>query len=412
MRGFRGRPRRSWLQRLLITFNSLVVVGALAAASVLGYLNTKLADVQRLSLGSALTKADPAPGAPQNFLIVGTDSDLGLSSDDPAVKGRAEISGSRSDTIMILHVDPSKRTASLLSLQRDLWVEIAGEGIHQKINSAIGLGGAGTAGPAKLIDTIQQNFHIPINHYIEIDFAGFEKLISTIGGVPIYFNTGLRDRDENGETHTIINIPGPGCYTLDPAHALAYARTRHVEIQSVPGDNSSWVSDPSADFGRISRQQDFVKRVLKRAIEKGIRDPLVMNDLVNSGLKSVRVDTALTAGDLLTLGRRFRSLDPDSLRTVQLPAYATTLGGASIVQPKMPEAESVLNKFRNLSAGETDDVSGIEVQVLNGTGRFNEATNVSTLLDKVGFQTAQPGDDPVRGQWADPCGGVIRSRNP
>ncbi len=158
------------------------MVVALVGAAGLGYLNSKLADVQRLALSGALTKPDPAPGAPQNFLIVGTDSDLGLDAGNPALDGRGDVGGIRSDTIMILHVDPGKRSAALLSLPRDLWVEIAGEGIHQRLNAAVGLGGDGVAGPTKLIETIQSNFQIPINHYVEIDFHGFEQVVETVGG--------------------------------------------------------------------------------------------------------------------------------------------------------------------------------------------------------------------------------------
>ena len=387
-----GKPHRSWPQRLVISLNAVVIIGALIGAIGLGYFNTKLASVQRLALSSVLTQPDAKPGAPQNFLIVGTDSDLGLSSNDPALAGRGDVTGSRSDTIMILRIDPKQQKASLLSLPRDLWVKIAGEGIHQKINAALGLGGEGTAGPAKLIDTIQENYGIPINHYVEIDFAGFEKLIGDIGGIPVYFNTGVRDRDENGIEHTAINIPGPGCYTLDPSQALAYARSRHIEIQRTPGNNSSWISDPSADFGRISRQQDFVKRVLKRAVAKGVRDPLIMNDLVDSGIKSVRVDSGLTAGDIINLGTNFRSFDPNNLQTIQLPAYATMLGAASVVLPRMPAAQAVIDEFRGDSSALSAVPDLVDVQVLDGSGRTAASGGAARALGQAGFQIESGGE--------------------
>lgn len=389
-----GKPRRTWFQRLVITGNIGVIIVALAVAGSLGYLNTKLADVQRLALTGALTTPDATPGAPQNFLIVGTDSDLGLAANDPALQGRGAITGARSDTIMILHVDPKRHAASLLSLQRDLWVEIAGQGVKQKINAAIGVGGLGTAGPATLIKTIEQNFDIPINHYVELDFAGFEGLVKAVGGIPIYFNTGIRDFDPgDGLAHTSIQIPGPGCYLLDPTQSLGYARSRHMQYQSTPGDPDTWVNDNGNDYGRIQRQQDFVRRVLKRAVAKGIRDPLVMNNLVDTGIKSVRVDTNLSAGDIVALGRTFRSFDPAELRTVQLPVYGTMIGGASVVLPKMPEAEAVLAEFRNVETAAQGQVRSVTVNVQNGTGRYNEATKVTDALKQVGFTTGQPGDN-------------------
>ena len=385
----RGGPRthRTWPQRLLISFNVLVVVFALAAATVLGYFNTKLAKLQRLKLGSVLSQASSAPGAPQNYLLVGTDSDLGLKSTDPAVQGRGAVTGARSDTIMILHIDPRSTKAELVSLPRDLWVTIAGSGTQAKINAAIEVGG-----PAKLIQTIQDNFGIPINHYVEVDFNGFEKLVKAIGGVPIYFNTGFRDYDPGqGITHTGFQIDTPGCYTLDPQQALEYARTRYAQYETVPGDTSTWVSDGVADLGRISRQQDFMKRALSRAVAKGIRDPQVLNSLVNAGLGSVVVDQNLTAGDVLGIGSRFKNFDPQSLQTIQLPVEFLTVDGQSALQLRQPDAQKVLDLFKGLDPNALGP-SSVSVDVLNGTGRYNEATDVTNALQGAGFQTGPPGD--------------------
>lgn len=388
------RARRSWPQRLLIGFNVVVVVAALSAAAVLGYVNDRLSDVERLALSGSLTESDPAAGEPQNFLIVGTDSDERLADDDPAREGRGAVTGSRGDTIMILHVDPQANTAALLSLQRDLWVTIAGQGTRQRINAALGVGGGGTAGPATLIQTIEDNFDIPINHYVEIDFAGFQSLIEAVDGVPIYFPTGIRDFDpSDGRVHTSIFIPEPGCHVLDPEQALAYARSRHMQYQSVPGDQSTWKNDNGNDFGRIQRQQDFVRRVLSRAISKGIRDPLVMRQLIDTGVSSVRMDDQLTVGELVDLGRTFRNFDPDDLVTSQMPVVGMMINGASVLEPKMPEAEAVLAPFQRAGAVADPALRSITVVVRNGTGRPNEATNVTRALEKVGFGVGRPADE-------------------
>lgn len=390
----RARARRTWPQRLIIGFNVIVVVAAFGAAATLGYVNDKLSDVKRLALSGALTEADAAPGSSQNFLIVGTDSDSGLDDDDPARAGRGDVTGTRGDTIMILHLDPATHTAELLSLQRDLWVTIAGQGTKQRINTALALGGDGTAGPETLIQTIEDNFDIPIHHYLEVDFAGFQSLVEAIDGVPIYFNTGVRDYDpSDGRAHTAINIPGPGCYTLDPAHALAYARSRHMQYQSIPGDEYSWVDDNGNDFGRIQRQQDFVRRVLKRVIAKGVRDPLVLRELIDTGVASVQMDEKLSVGDLMALGRTFRDFDPDELVTTQMPVVGLMINGASVLEPKMPEAEAVLAPFQMGGTRADPALRAITVRVRNGTGNANEATNVARALEKVGFQVATPSDE-------------------
>lgn len=370
------RGRRTWPQRAILAVNAIIVVVALGTALTLGYLNTKLAHLQRLSLGQVLTPTEGGSGTPQNYLLVGTDDARGLASSDPARAGRGGVTGARSDTIMILHVDPGEARAVLLSLPRDLWVTIAGTGTKQKINAAIQVGGAPT-----LIKTIEENFQIPINHYVEIDFAGFKQLVSAVDGIPIYFNVPFRDLD-----HTGINIESPGCYTLGPDEALNYARARYVQY-FVDG---YWHDDGTADLGRISRQQDFLKKALKRSVAKGVRNPIVLNGLVNAGLAAVTVDDELTSGDLVDLGRRFRSFDPDSLETVELPVEGGYINGQSVVVPR-GDARALLDMFRGVKPGEQSPGT-VTVQVFNGTARYNEATDVTAAFAARGFATGQPSD--------------------
>src|SRR5262245_13374853 len=156
-----GGGHRTWPQRLLIAFNCVVVVLTLGLALALAYANDKLEEVRRLDLtlepvgGEEGSEDDP--GAPQNYLLVGTDSAARLDEDDPAAR---DDQGLLSDTIMVLRVDPNQTQAQLLSFPRDLWVDIPGWG-ESKINSALA-GGRDT-----LIATITENFGIPINHYVE-----------------------------------------------------------------------------------------------------------------------------------------------------------------------------------------------------------------------------------------------------
>lgn len=371
-----GRRGRTWGQRLILSINCLVVVAALAIAGALGYFNTKLAHLQRLSLGQVLSAPSGGSGAPENYLLVGTDDASRLAGNDPARAGRGGVTGARSDTIMILHVDPNESQAMILSLPRDLWVTIAGTDSKQKINAAIQLGG-----PTTLIKTIEDNFQIPINHYIEIDFEGFKSLVKAVDGIPIYFSAPFRDLD-----HTGINIEAPGCYTLGPDEALAYARARYVQYYV----DGYWHSDGTADLGRISRQQAFLKRALKRSVAKGVRNPVVLNSLVDAGLQAVTVDNDLTSGDLVELGRRFRNFDPDSLQTIELPVVGGFINGQSVVTLR-PEAQDVLDVFRGVKPGELSP-GKVTVQVFNGTGRYNEATDVTEAFAARGFMTGPPSD--------------------
>jgi polyisoprenyl-teichoic acid--peptidoglycan teichoic acid transferase len=130
--------RRTWPQRLLIIFNVICIVGALCAAGTLAYFNDKLGDITRIQLGGdTLREAeDRPPGAPINYLLVGADDDAGLDPGAPETRGRGDIAGARTDTIMVLRLDPKDTTARLLSFPRDLWVPIAGTDTRRRINEA------------------------------------------------------------------------------------------------------------------------------------------------------------------------------------------------------------------------------------------------------------------------------------
>jgi LCP family protein required for cell wall assembly len=368
------RQPRTWGQRLVLVLTSGVVVGLLAAAGGLGYAYAKYSRLARVELGSVLTER-ASSSAPQNFLLVGVDSAANLDADDPVRDGRADVGGLRSDTIMILRVDPASSRASLLSLPRDLWVPLASGG-HQRINAAIQ-----TGGPEELIDTIEDYLGIPINHYVQVDFAGFRDLVAVIDGVQVYFQDAARDRNSG------LDIEEPGCVMLTPDQALAYVRSRHYQTYS----GGRWRTDPTGDLGRISRQQDFIVRALRRAVDKGVRNPVTLDNLVDAALATVTVDDLLKADDIVDLASHFRSFDPDLLDLYSLPVSDDTIGGAAVLRLVDTKAQPTLDLFRGTSAGAlTPD--GVRVTVLNGTGRPGEASAASDGLVAAGFTSAGTGE--------------------
>ena len=375
MAGRRARARRTWPQRLLITFNLGVISASLLAAGVLAYANEKLADVPRIDLGSALVEASSEPGAPQNYLLVGTDSAAGISDDDSITEGRSNL-GILSDTIMLLRVHPGQVGAELLSFPRDLWVSIPGAG-EQRINAAISAGG-----PESLINTINANFGIEVNHYVEVDWAGFQGLVSEVDGVPMWFDKPLRD------PKTGLNIPEAGCVTLDPDQALAFSRSRSLEYY----EDGYWQVDGSGDLGRIARQQALLRSAIQRAIDKGIRNPITLNSLVDVGLDTVTaVDTELTPDDLLDLGLAFRTFEPEDLRTMSLDVYDDSINGASILRMQDTEAnQQRLDIFKGLADGTSGagPEASVQVAVNNGTGDTGQATEVADAFAGLGFDTS------------------------
>lgn len=386
------RLRRTWPQRLLIAFNTICILTALAGAGLVAYGKRTVAQINRVDIDDDVIRraTELADGEPQNFLVVGVDSDEGLAADDPVRDGRdagpEAVGGYRSDTMMLVRLDPEDTKARILSFPRDLWVDIPGQG-RNRINSALSFGEE--SGPGLLIRTIQANFGIDVNHYVQVDFAGFKNLVKQIGGVPVYFDTAVRDPRAG------LDVPEPGCVVLDEHQALAYARSRHLQYRTPDG---GWRTDGTSDLGRISRQQDFAQRVLSRAIDKGARNPGTLARMVDNGSKHITLDEFTTPADLLALGSAFRDYDPDTLLRYSLPVADAVRGGAAVLDLVETEAEPILELFRGTgSSGVAPDVEPAEVavRVVNGSGRANQAGDSTDRLAAAGFQVLSPGDLPA-----------------
>lgn len=380
------RPHRTWPQRLLLTLNVFAISVSLAFAALIVYARDTVADTQRtriLDVQGWVPAERVPPGEPINFLVLGNDAKEGLDPDDPILDGRDEITGSRSDVIMVIRLDPKTSEAKVLSLPRDLWVTIPGRG-HERINAAMDYGE--DSGPSKLIETINAEFGITINHYVEVDFAGFKNIIEVIGGIPFYISHPLRD----GRSQ--LDQPEVGCNLLDQHQALAYVRSRNLEWKDSDG---KWIKDPTVDIGRNGRQQEFLQRVVAQAIRKGVRNPATLNRLIQNAQSSVTLDRYMSAQDLLNLGRAFDSFEPEDLGTFQLPVYGERVQGKDVLHLVHPQADLVLDGFRGTGhsgiAGELN-AADINLRVLNGGAPEGAAIETSDLLRQHGFRTRTPAD--------------------
>ena len=194
----RSSPRgRTWPQRLIVVVGCVVVMACLGAASVAGYIGLRFGQIDRIEDIDLHARES---GEPANYLVVGTDSREGIDASDPDAGVLLGASGCDcTDTIMVVRVDPEEQEAYLLSFPRDLYLPISGTGESARINSAH------AHGVQTLIDTIQDSFEIPIHHYVEIDFVGFEQLVNAVGGIPLWFDAPVRDR------HTGLSVPTAEC---------------------------------------------------------------------------------------------------------------------------------------------------------------------------------------------------------
>jgi LCP family protein required for cell wall assembly len=318
----------------VITFGAMVALGCLAAATIVGFVAFRFGQIHRVDVALS---APEVPGGPQNFLVVGSDSRANISKNDPnagaILNGPDLVRPGLSDSIMVMRVDPTAGTVSLLSIPRDLWVPIAGTGHSAKINSAY------SVGPQTLVDTIQQSLHIPINHYVEVDFAGFQKLVDAIGGVPTYFDVAMRD------TNSGLDVETPACVKLNGSDALAMARSRHLQYRN---DKGRWVGDNANDFGRIARQQFLVRKAVAIVKHQNLlTNPAELNDLTGVATSSITLDNKLTIGDLVSLGQKFKDLEPATIQSVTIPTvnYNPAPDGSDALLMQRSDAAPILAAF-------------------------------------------------------------------
>jgi LCP family protein required for cell wall assembly len=348
------------------------------AAGVVGYVFWKTGQFVRaqVALDAVTGNGDtPASLAPRNFLIIGSDSRASVSASDAnagAFLG-SPVDGARSDSIMVVRIDPRANTMALLSIPRDLYVPLAGSSHVDRINAAL------ASGPQALIDTIRLNLGIPINNYIQVDFKGFQQLVDAVGGVPIWFDTAVRD-DNTG-----LSIAQPGCYTLTGDQALAFSRSRHLYYQDA---TNRWVYDGTSDFGRMARQQLLVRRALHKVLSLDLTNLKTFNQLLDVAVNSVTIDQTITRGDLVGLAKRFRSISPDTVQTYGLPVKDfTTRAGAAVLLLQAQQARPALNVFRGLDPNAIRE-RDVTIDLVDATGVRGKRHDVQTALTAAGFPAA------------------------
>jgi len=283
----------------------------------------------------------PADPTAKNFLITGADNGACVDPDSPyapafGTEGEDRV-GERSDTIMVFRVDPAASRVAVLSFPRDLYVTIAGSGNRSRINSAYR-----RDEPQLLINTIYENFIVGIDHFIQVDFCTFKTLVDSVGGVAVPFEFPTRDEGSGLEVLTT------GCYTFNGDHALAYVRSRYYEYEDPPG-SGNWERDVTSDLGRISRQQDFLRRTLASVLSKGLLNPSVARGLIESATGgNVVTDQQLSVSKLMEFAGVLRNVQPGGIPSYQIEAVGEDVNGASVLIPTVDgdNMQAVLGMFR------------------------------------------------------------------
>ncbi|RMB87979.1 transcriptional regulator [Streptomyces shenzhenensis] len=247
--------------------------------------------------------ASPLPTEALNILVLGSDSRSGKENQE---LGGGDSSGARSDTAMVVHIDAGRTRATVVSIPRDTLVNrpscpLRSGGSTAVAYSAMFNSAYSVGGPVCAVKTVESFTGVRMDHYVEIDFSGFAKLVDALGGVEV-----TTDEDiEDDQSHLHLK---KGTHHLDGTEALALARTRHGI-----GDGS--------DLGRIGLQQKLVKGLLEQmAATNLLGDPTRLYRVANAVTASLTTDTGLDSlPELMSLGQSLKGLTADRVTTVMMP---------------------------------------------------------------------------------------------
>lgn len=332
------RPRL--LKAVGLTLAGTLVLGCAAAGWAYWHLNS---NIKSVDINSALgddrpAKPTPTPSASQeaplpteavNILVLGSDSRSGK---ENQALGGGSSTGARSDTAMVVHIDAGRTTATVVSIPRDTLVtrpscplESGGStsaAYGAMFNSAYSVGG-----PVCAVKTVESITNVRMDHYIEIDFSGFAKLVDALGGVTVTTDEDIDDDD----SHLTLKA---GTHHLNGKQALAFARTRHGI-----GDGS--------DLGRIGLQQKLVKALLEQISSTNLLTrPTKLYSVADAITGSLTTDTGLDSlTELMSLGESLKGLSSDEVKTVTMPVV-TAPSNPNRVVAKEPAARELWESLR------------------------------------------------------------------
>ncbi|MFI6877289.1 LCP family protein [Streptomyces sp. NPDC050400] len=328
-KGRRQRTRGRRIRRIILWTLVVLVV----AAGGTGYwLYSRLdGNIQAVDLDRAIGKDRPEklPTSGQNVLVLGSDSRAGAN----ASLGTGKVAGARSDTALVMHIPEGRTRATAVSIPRDTLVTrpecTKDDGTtlpsarRVMFNSVYSL-----AGPACVVKTVEAMSGVRMDHFMEIDFAGFKGLVDAIGGVDVSVDKPIHD------TSSGLDLTA-GTHKLDGTQSLAFVRTRHGV-----GDGS--------DLGRIGLQQQFMIALLSEIKEQDLLgSPTKTYKIADSLTNSLTTDSGI--GSLTSLAKFARSMngvDPASMETIMLPVAYDKIDGNRVVAAE-PQASTLWKAIRS-----------------------------------------------------------------
>ncbi|GAA1481267.1 hypothetical protein GCM10009624_17070 [Gordonia sinesedis] len=420
--GSRRSPQSALTHNLTVTGRILVsiacVTALLGTGLVWGYFkawNGSWNTIAALDPDDGNIRNKNAQGGDENYLIVGTDTRSGQNAKVGAGT-TADAEGARSDTIILVNIPANRSRVVAVSFPRDLQVDrpecqqwdnangsYAGTlepAYGVKLNSIYADGG-----PQCLVRVLTQMSGLNINHFIAMDFVGFEKVVRAVGGVEVCSTTPLYDY----ELGQILRKPGE--QKLTGRRALNYVRARTISTEG------------NGDYGRIKRQQLFMSSLLRSTLSGNVlSNPSKLNSIVNTFIEYSFVDKVDTQS-LLDLAESMQGIDAGRVTFLTIPTSGTATDGSNNEIPRTEDIDAIFNaiiddkplpgeeKAKQSGSSSTSSSSrtsasapaptpkappskvtataqnpgNVGVRILNGTGRAGEASDVSDRLTPDGF---------------------------
>jgi LCP family protein required for cell wall assembly len=397
----RSRRRRRIRRGALIGLAVLIVVFG-AGAGYVYYVTHYLHRVDVRGLNGALTTGHEA--GTENILMVGSTSRCALAKQNAAYGLCSQgVNGVNSDVIMILHADPTHHRLALLSVPRDLFIPNARSTGANKVDAGL------YEGLTQLVAAIEEDFGIPIQHAVSLNFDQFANVVDALGGINMSFPISVFDASSG------LNVQAATCVHLNGTQALQVVRARHLQYDA-SGTTSryaeNWPQETLSDLARIRRDHEFL-RVLATAVAKqGLGDPIADLNLINSVKSDLTFDQTWSVSDMANLVLDFHSVSVAAVPQLTLPVAVVTdpegtagslvyhgVGYGDAEFPAQSQDQGAIDQLLgidptidSMTGNPLPAPSSVAVSVMNGTGAYDQATDTATSLAALGFHTVGAAD--------------------
>jgi LCP family protein required for cell wall assembly len=375
------------------------------------YLTHDLRRVDVRGLAGALTSGKEA--GTENILMVGSTSRCALAQQNLAYGLCSQgVNGVNSDVIMILHADPIHHRLALLSIPRDLFIPNARSTGANKIDAGL------YQGMSQVVAAVEEDFGIPIQHAVSLNFDQFANVVNALGGINMSFPMSVFDASSG------LNVRAATCVHLDGTQALEVVRARHLQYDASGVTNSDaeyWPQEALSDLARIRRDHEFLRVLASAVAKRGLANPITDVDLINAVKADLTFDQSWSVNDMANLVLDFHSVDVNAVPQLTLPVAVVTDpdgGGGSLLYqggnygdaefPAQAQDQKAIDQVLGIGPN-TDSLTGnplpspssVTVSVMNGTGVTNQATDTATALAALGLHTVGVGDAPPVGDVAE-----------